>query len=797
MPAIDPNESPLAMRDPRNKPNVSRLLSDVKTSLTVAHSQRVFERMLLNREARYTIWDMKTGKCRKPTRRELSELGNGVRPEDVFPFPGSADHEVKVVDEVINEHVDMLMVAGNEARRSILPAGRDATNEERMQAAEDWGAIRDDCVEEVEEDLDDALTQCVDWAFEQGHSVMFMGYQEKKQLMPREITAEEVRQMLVSAALEEAEAQRRAQLAMAHDEGMAEGEDAQESLLSEDEQMQLLMMVDDRFESILWDANVNARLVPLLQQYDPEMPTAEAKRVARSLRKGEVASYFVPTVVSAAPEAVRLRPGINIWYPIDTTRIRHAPFIVTIDWLYDYELREKCEADDEEDRWDSEVVEEIIAAGPTHTSAHVLGLSDLPTWVLSGTHIGVDLEQDIFKTEGRGRYRILTIYYKATAMGGVPALFRTIVADSAIEKPLHDCCARDAHGQYPLIDYVREANKDYLWESRGVGEVTFSEQEEERIHVNFCSDNASLKIKPPLNVPMTAERGRLIIEPGKQIPTRRAGESGSGISKIDIAGECTDSIESMKMAIARVNRYWLRGKEYEGTLAQRNRWKRLGRKWEQFLKRVDKMMLQTIAQYMPDDLLAQAMGMPVERLSREDILRSYSLTVAVDMDALDPKTMENRAKLMREYVTAMDTQGLVDLEPLLRELMMTIVPRWGKLIKNRKSVQREDQEDIVRIMTAALQGIDSPFVQGKDHTTRAEMIQQLIDMPAMDEGEQPIVDEQTGQPVPGRVNRIMRENPDAAAAVMRRLKFEQFWAAQGKNALEGRKGVSTQQQVAM
>ena len=794
MPAIDPNESPLSKLDPHEAPDVPRLLADVRTSLNAAQSARVFERMRRNHEARYTIVDPITGEHRRPTRRDLAEFAPDTRPEDIFPFPGSAANYTKLVDHIINQHVDLLLTAGDEARRSILPAGRDGTDERRMQRAEDWATAKDDVMETIEADFDDAVTQWLDWAWEFGFGVIFTGWQEDKQLDKREISAEDVRQMIMSAVLEEAEAQRRAETGQPHDEGTAEEENAKESLLSQPEQMQLMAQVDVQFETMLVDQNVNARLVPLLLQFDPEMPKTEARRVAVSLRKGEEACYYVPKVKTAAPDLCRLRPGINFWCPLDTKRVRNAALILTSELLYDYELRARCEADDDEDAWNSEVVERVIAAGPTKGS-QVLGISNLPAWVLSGASVGAEVEMDQLLNPGRGQYRVFTIYYKATSLGGVPALFRTIVADG-IEEALHHCCARDAHGEYPMLDYVREPQAEYLWDSRGVGEVTLGEQLQEQRHLNFIDDNASMMIKPPLNVPMNQAGGRVLIEPGKQFPSRRAGDAGAGITRIDIAGDSRGSIEVVQATAARAERYWMMGKEFEGTVAQRNRWKRLGKHWGAALKRLDKMLMQTIAQYMPDDLLAKALGVSIERLDREDIMHFYSLEVALDMDALDSKTMEMRAKLAKDYVTAMDPQGLVDLEPLLRELMMTISPRWGKMIRPRKNVQREDQEDVVRILTAALQGIDSPFVEGKDHESRASMIQQLINMPAMGEDDQPIADPQTGQPVPGRVARIMMENPDAAAAVMRRMKFEQFWAAQGKNAVEGRKGVKTLQEVA-
>jgi hypothetical protein len=130
----------------------------------------------------------------------------------------------------------------------------------------------------------------------------------------------------------------------------------------------------------------------------------------------------------------------------------------------------------------------------------------------------------------------------------------------------------------------------------------------------------------------------------------------------------------------------------------------------------------------------------------------------------------------------------------LKLATMMINPAWGKLLVNSsEKAELQDAEDVSSILSAALNGIEKPYLAGKNHAARAQMIEQLINMPAMDEDGNPIADPQTGQPVPGRIARIMQQNADAAALVMNRLKFEQTQAMQLENADIGRRGVSPTQ----
>lgn len=756
----------LALREP---PDVLRLYEDIKRELLTATAQDVWARMLHNHEARFCIWDMHTLKCRKP---ELAELPPGTAPSSIFPWPGAADHEVRLTEEVITEMTDLLMIAARRAQTSIAPSTLDIANEQRMKMAEAWGQVRQAYLEDHEQGRDTALCQMADYAWEYGHGLALVSWREEYQAVPRTVNAEQLLEMVTSSVLSAAE------------------EEYQRELSAEEETA-IISEAGYRFQEMLLEKSQKQRLAAALQKYDPDLAPAEAARVVGQLRQGGDVEYYVADVVASHPTLTALKPGLNAFVPWDTKRIKDARFVVTSDWYSEAALRQMTETPDKSDRWSTEVVDAIIATGPK--SLHSMtDLSTMPSWVLSAGVIGQDLTEQAAQNGEKQEFQVLTVYYRASALGGVPAIYRTVFSPGHLEAPLHHTVLPHLRGRYPLVDYVREPRSDTLWGSRGVGELTFSDQEEMRLQVNARSDNAALSIAPPLEVPNSQDGTPKIIKPRAQFKTRKPGETG--IRKLDLAGDSRPAIEAERAALDRSNRYWQRGTQTD-PVVRSNRWEKLTGDWLLTVKEMEKLTFEIIQNYVPERLRIGAMDGQLAELEIDaaDLQGRFSLSVQFDHAVLDPKTVEGRMKMLTEYVSSMDREGLLRTEPVLRLMTMMINPAWGKLlIAKGADQQREDMEDLIRVMSAAMNGVELPYVAGKNHKMRAEMMEQILTLPAMAEDGTPITTA-AGQPLPGRMARIMQENPDVAALVEKRMKFERMQADQFDNAQIGRTGVKPSQ----
>lgn len=778
----DTPPAPLKQLRLRTVPKPKDLLDNVRDALNQSVQQDVFERMEHNHNARFLGWEGHNRSCRLPDGSPHRPFLPGQKISDIFPWPGAADLEVRLVDEIIQESTDLLVIACRDAQTSIIPSHRDVTQEERMKLAESWGGVAEYYAELSEYEYRHAQDQWADIAWEYGHGILYTGWKTEVGIQDKEISESEIGQIMVAAAQAQAEVQEAL---------TAQAEGREPMPLSEEQLTFIEASALAEWETLLMDEAMVGQLVTLLKEYDPELPTAEAKRLAKDLKRGGPVTYYVPQVQRRMPDIRALTPGVDVFYPVDTRRIQQATFIVMADWFTEVELRAKVD----EEGWNQKQVDALINQGPT-TSRADLGLARGHEWVLTGTRVGLDVLRAVQEgTDTAQRWQVLTVYYRASAVGGVPAIYKTVIGAEETDAPLkHDVCEFN-HGLYPFADYVRETRAPCLWDSRGVGELSFSEQEELRIQANLKADNASLTIAPPLEVMAGTGVGSTgkLIRPRAQFPVRRAGDSG--IKKIDIGGDMRGAMETEKSVLDRSNRYWARGMEID-PIVKSNRQKRMVQDWLLSVKQAEKLRFQTIQQFADEIVKANALGgMEADlEISREDIQGAFSLNIDFDVGTLDPKTVEQRMKMLREYVMAMNAEGLLKMDALMRLATMMINPSWGKLLVNSsEKAQIQDAEDITSILSAALNGIEKPYLAGKNHAARLQMLQQLIQMPAMDDKGQPITDPQTGQPVPGRVARLMQENPDAAALVMNRLKFEQMQAQQLENADIGRRGVQPMQ----
>lgn len=733
----------------------------------------IYLRMEHNHNARFCKGDGATLNCRKPDARDLQP---GQKLSDVFPWPGAANHESRLVDEIINEHTDLLMIASENAMQSVAPGRLDVSNDRRMQLAEHWGSMRDYYYERTAYDRGNTLAQMADYAWEYGHCVGFAGWLDTYRTEKKTITAPQFLAMFTAAIIAQAEQR-------AAEQGME---------LPEEEIALLEQDAAARFERALI-GDVADGLVARLMEYDPEIEETEARRVISELKAGGEVEYFVPQMLASVPDVRALKPGLNVWYPWDTTRIKQAAWTVLSDWWTKVDLRARCCKLHGNDAWDAKAIEALIKRGPL-TGTGTINRANIPSWVLSGGVIGQGIKEDLNQNGRAEKFQVYTFYYLSTGKGGVPALFKTVVAEG-VDKPLFHACCEDAHGEMPFFDYVRERRAECLWESRGVGELSFSEQEEIRVQSNFCADNAALKIAPPVEVQANASGGTKIIKPRAQFPAARAGQKA--ITPLDLGGDALESLKVMENVKQRADNYWLRGMNVD-PIARTNRWKRLVNDWLASQKVMERMCLQLIQQYAPDEIEIGALGGRVEelQLTKEDIQGEFSLQLEFDAGLMDPKTATERIKMFKEYISTMDPEGLMRNEQMLRLMLTMVNPSWAKLLVNPSAkAQQDDMNDVTDVLTAALNGVEKPYVTGKNHAARAQFIEQMLQMPALDDKGRALTGED-GQPVPNRMMRVIQENPDVAALVTNRLKFEQFQAQQMKNADTGRKGVKPIQPAA-
>ena len=176
-------QSQLSMMSPLQKPDCAKLLNDIKD----------------NHFTRY-VWYPGTTADDWTTRKVPQP---GQKPP--LPWPNAANLKVRLTDVVVNDWRDLLTVAEARTPVSIVPSDLDMDNDDRMTKAAGWGTIYDYYSEQAELELHRARSGWKDIAWEYGHSIMFIGWRQEKQLQKRTLDAETVINLLAYLQVQEAQ----------------------------------------------------------------------------------------------------------------------------------------------------------------------------------------------------------------------------------------------------------------------------------------------------------------------------------------------------------------------------------------------------------------------------------------------------------------------------------------------------------------------------------------------------------------------------------------------------------------
>lgn len=761
------SESQLALLSPLKKPDCAQLLNDIKDSLNRASQINLWNRLQHNHFTRYVWWpgsaqdDWSTRKIPQP----------GQKPP--LPWPNAANLKVRLTDGVINDYRDLLDVAESRAMPHILPTQLDMGSDDRMNKASAWGSVYEYYAERCDKELHRARSSWKDIAWEYGHSIAYVGWKRRMGLEKRTLDPETVIKVLAALRLSQSRME-----ATPDTMAMAEGVAAME----------------------LYEAD-NKALVQILQQIDPEITPKEAARIAPQLAKGKAVDYGVPVVVNEQPEVRALIPGLHVFYPPETTDIQNAQFIVMPMWLSDVQLREKVTTEG----WDKAAVEAIISNAMPGRATFFDGISfgtylaQPINWALTGGMIGMGVQAwDPAGEKNCRQWQLLRVFYRATDPStGVPVQYETAFhpdmvnkSDGAPEFVFHDWCLND-HAQYPFADYKREEHAPSLWDSRGVGECSYSEQNEMKEAADYLYNNMQISLRPPYEVSSRSELASKDLIPGAKVVT--SSNFGQGIKKIDIAGDSKQAQLVTEMSTTRNNNYWKVGTdERMDPIAKQITQQARVNDYMKCSKGFMRLVFATIQQYVPDEVKAGAVnGQPVDlNISRHDIQGEFSVFMEFDVADLDPKAVESRAKMLREMIAPLDNQGLIQIKPVLDLLMLSVFPKFGRQLVTSSNDAAKQQIDLAKKnLLMALNGIEPDYTSGGNPKLRSQVITSILSTPAMEPSGKPVVDEMTGQPLPSRPAMLANQDPTVRSLVENLLKHEDFEAAQQDNVEVGRKGV--------
>jgi hypothetical protein len=668
--------------DPESRAHDMReLVSELRTELAelTSDGMEIWRRQDRARRVRFCQWDGQSADGRK----HGSDLG-----EDAWPFEGSADTRVPLIDGIINDKVALSTQAFFRAQVQAVPI--EASDAGRAQSATTlikWlrdRAMRHELAAEVE------LSAQYLYGDDPGVVVLEVQWRRDFMLESREVTFDELGAMYASGALMPG--------ATAPDDGRLEAE-----MLAD--WMDLVMSKTREREALAWLAATFPGV------------TKEAMRTClRALRSEGRATLPVPVQRTNRPSVQALRLFDDIFFPVGTADLQRARHIHRREWISEVELRERVSTL----RWDADWVDDVIEKG--------LGQSIIVGDFIRRPGLGdYSLSRPgTFVNERDHLYEIWWSYERRADDLGVPGIYCTVWCGSVQDEVAKTELVDYPHGDYPFILRGRERLGRQVTESRSVGRAIETHQLEIKVQRDARSNYTQLATTPPRKVKMQRGAWDLVLGPGGNVPVQRMDD----FEYLNPPPFPQASIEIERTTRDEANEYSARmtpGADRDRTAALNQH------EIDNFFGLWREAFAQIIAlcqtYYSPLEM-ARILGPGSEQeavMTPEDIRGGYDVYIEIDARDLN---MEYAMKKLDSYakIRSMDIGGLMDAGPLIEWAAAALDPVLARrTIRPQQQVSQMEVKAEKDAVTQMAVGIEPEMpTQGINAQLRLQTLTQTI-----------------------------------------------------------------------
>jgi len=610
----------------------------------------VLSRRRIAEETRYCLWDNQSPDGRK------HKLANNGR--DVFPFEGSSDHRVRLADTIINENVRLCMTALRGAELTVEPTEiNDAEFAGRQKAV--FNHLRRASKREIE----DAFRLYCNYREGDGPGVGIMGvYWERKwELEQRDVTLEDLIGMFLAIG------------------GIAEPTE------------QDLQRANDLF----LNPNLEAEALQMMQAaFQIEAP--EARTALRRLRRGEPATVQTPYMAKNGLCLKPLRLWEDVFFPANTQDIQKAKCIFTRELFTETELRTEAQARG----WPKSFLDEALK----HKGKSYLNFEDWADTRYRSTVSDANVRG--MTDQNKDKFEIITAYAKAhdpKKKSGLSIVQRTVFHGSVKETAEHGPLGY-WHGKYPFVVGTQERVTKNIIDSRGVAELTVTDQLVNKQQVDSTIDGSLLSAIPPIKMRTKRKDWKLTVGPMVKHYLDR-GEDWEWADGPKVDQRSQTIIDRVEMA---VDMYF--GRRTENVAPEYGVEVRQDRA-DRFLTEAEeiyKMGLALAQQFMTQEeaeRIAPGWKQPMSG-GPESVRQNYDAFLTFDVKALDPEFVEKKLKAINDMLVPLDKFGMLDATSLLADAAKLIDPAMAdRYVRSPQSASESEVEETMDDLTKILAGI--------------------------------------------------------------------------------------------
>jgi hypothetical protein len=610
---------------------------------------------------RLCYWDNQSSDGRKHAEDNSDD-------EDAMPFEGACDSRVRISDMLVNEEVMLLSLAA--LRGQIQCKGR--TSEDSSKAGALTIILRYVLRNQlgwkwVREIIKLAQFYCAD---SPATALLSIHWKQTKSLTLETITTEDLMKLYLSRVAE----------TLAND-------------IDKEEATNVAMQAAQHFTELLKDEQQqDSFLVEVLMSFFEGLKEKRAKVVIRQLRKEGKAEFPVPSVTYSGIDVKAKRLYEDWFIASSTTLYENARISIETEWITKTRLQERKHTLG----WKQDFVDGVLKQE---------GKQIFPVSILRADQSSVTSSENDF----RGLYQVATAYFQASNEDDIPGryfvTFHPDVETTATDKQLLEY----KHGQYPGFAFQREVLNDRLLDSRGIPELSMSNQSLLKLYVDSSGDNAQLCGVPPILTRNRRGQGKLYIQPMGEIPMKRDGEVAWMNPPI--------SSPTVPAMIAELRRQI---DEYHGRsnpsippelVTLHNEFKVMW--WLEQMREVIKQIIQLIQQWMSDEEIARItdnQNIPVAR-SVKEIQGQFDVDITYDPRDRDPEFIQTLGTVIKDILMLMDRDKTIQMTPIVEALLWRLAPDLAaKALQPVDRAQKTELEEEWKNYVQILGGVEPAMV---------------------------------------------------------------------------------------
>lgn len=657
----EPQEGLEARMEARGTPDDRRMRDMLRADILSWHTLGLFEDLQRAHRTRHCWWKTKN--------QEGTKDEDLMGTKKAFPWPGAPDLESRIADQMVNEHLDIRMMAWWMGEKIVRP--RDVMDDSGTRQAQAWRHVLDYELDLSEHERVNALELLWNCVEETGYAVWREGWSRQWRKGRKRMSLQKVIEALADQIW---------------NESAAMGTNTTPELVQELAMMQV--------EEGLVNSASEKSLIPLLQAVDPLIPDKEARECLKQWRKNrmEEADYFAPIPVPGQPRPRALVPGIDCLFP----GVSQNPMDTRM-WEFEWITRAEVLIRAEREKWDPEWTQQLLNNPGLVVDWTQIGVS-YSGWELNGMDVGVQLQVQALRDAGM--YQIAHLWQWGVDDMGLPSPFHTIVSGHLDGYAVHECDPMST-GRMPMLFVRRENKRNIAVSSKGIGHEMLSPQLAEKQTMDALLCQAQLRAAPPLLE--TMDGGGDGLRPGARMALHSRFLNGSGGPRfLEVPEVSAGVLRVMELNRDRVNDFYMRGPKADPD-QKRARRMRLLHNACSFYKQMVELMCLNVQKDVDEIRIGSVSGVLVNQVfTAEDLEGELDVTFRCDVSATDLELAQAKIELALKALS-FDRGGQANTQVWFREVV-----GW---IDNR-------------LQNAGIQSMDAATEQATKETN--ELIAQMV-----------------------------------------------------------------------